>query len=92
MITLTNPIDASISLYEGDYFNLRGTISDASGIKSINIYINESPYKIGLSGREFTIELGSELFNLGENTIKIEAVDMSFNIGTQEVRVQILER
>jgi hypothetical protein len=46
VITLSNPVDNSISLYKGNFFNLRGAVSDRGGIRSTNIYIDDIPVKI----------------------------------------------
>jgi hypothetical protein len=45
-ISLTNPSNWKISLYSWDFFNLRWSVNDVSVIRSINIYIDETPYKI----------------------------------------------
>ncbi len=90
VITITNPIDGTVSLYEGDFFNLRGSIKDRSSIRSINIYIDGRPIKIGLPGRKFTQKISSKNLALWTHTIKIEAVDTDFNIGSVEVILEIL--
>ncbi|MCD5374989.1 transglycosylase domain-containing protein [Candidatus Gracilibacteria bacterium] len=92
IITLSNPIDNSISLYKGDFFNLRGTVSDRGGIRSTNIYIDDLPFKIGLQGREFTQEIGSSELLVGKHMIRIESIDMDFNVGQSEVLLEVLER
>jgi hypothetical protein len=89
-ITLINPSDNSISLYQWDFFNLRGEIKDTSSIRSINIYINGKAYKIGLTWREFTQVISTDNLEPGENIILIEAVDFEFNIGKNEVRVNVI--
>lgn len=91
-ITITNPIDRSISLYQGDFFNLRWEIEDRGGIRSINIYMNGTPMKIWLTGRDFVQEIGWDNLELWTHEIKIEAVDMDFNIGTTTVKLEVLER
>ncbi len=89
-ITVTNPSDNSISLYEGDFFNLRGTVTDISSIRSINIYINGNAHKIGLTWREFTQVISTDNLEPGQNTIRIEAVDFEFNIWETQVTVNVI--
>lgn len=89
-ITVTNPIDGTIALNSWDFFNIRWNVEDRSTIRSINIYIDNNPIKIGLTGREFVWEISSENLSLWEHTIKVEAVDFNFNIGSQEIILNIL--
>ncbi|USN58576.1 MAG: hypothetical protein H6767_00150 [Candidatus Peribacteria bacterium] len=56
-IRITNPIDQSITLYDDIFFNLRGEIDERTPIRSINIYANGTPLKIGLKDRRFTYEV-----------------------------------
>jgi len=90
-ITLTNPADKSISLYKEDFFNLRWSVTDRSSIRTINIYINNAPYKIGIQGREFAEKISAENIDLWKNVLKVEAVDMEFNIWSVEIDLEILE-
>ena len=90
VIRVTNPPDGSIALYAKDFFNLRGNITDRSSIKSINIYINDTPLAIGLLGRDFSQEISGSGLTIGEHSIKIEAVDSSFNKGETTVKLTIL--
>ena len=90
VISITNPIDSTVSLYQGDFFNLRWEVDDRSWIRSINIYINDSPIKIGITGRKFVQEIKSAGLAPWKYTIKVEAVDMDFNIGTTFVNLEIL--
>ncbi|NDK09838.1 penicillin-binding protein [Candidatus Gracilibacteria bacterium] len=91
-ITVSNPSNGKISLYAGDFFNLRGSVSDISVIRSVNIYIDDKPYKIGIQGRDFAQEIDSSEIEIGEHVIKVEAVDMDFNIGSQSIQLDVLER
>lgn len=90
VITLTNPVDDSISVFQGDFFNLRWDIQDAGSIRSINIYIDGEPEKIGLTGRSFSYPIGT--LNLEEwiHAITIEAVDNDLKIGKKEVVLKVL--
>jgi len=90
IITISNPTDGSISLNPGDSFNLRGSVSDISTIRSTNIYLNGSPLKIWLEWREFAWEVSTEWLNPWNHTIKVESIDMSFNKWFTEIDLTIL--
>jgi len=90
VITLTNPSDGKISLYEWNFFNLRWTIEDRWAIKSINIYVDNTPVKIGMSGREFTQEITTENLVVGNYKIIIEAIDSDFNTWVASVDLEVL--
>jgi penicillin-binding protein 1A len=92
VITLTNPIDDSISLYKGDFFNLRWSINDRGWIRSTNIYIDDLPVKIWLQWREFTQEIWSNDLNFGKHSLRIESIDMDFNVWEANITLNILEK
>lgn len=52
--------------------------------------MNDEPLAIGLTGREFSQEISGSGLTIGEHTIKIEAVDSSFNKGETTVKLTIL--
>ncbi len=91
-VNITNPSNGSISLYKWDFFNLRGNINDRSVIRSINIYLDDTPIKIGIQWRSFTQEIDSSEISLGNHTIRVEAVDMDFNIWKQNISLEVLPR
>lgn len=91
-IRITNPIDQSITLYDDIFFNLRGEIDERTPIRSINIYANGTPLKIGLKDRRFTYEVYGKDLKLWENIITVEAVDLNFNKWKEDVRVLVIQR
>jgi hypothetical protein len=60
-IIVTNPEKESIALYQDQYFNLRWYVQDRSKIKTINIYLNGSAYKMWIEAREFQKEINKDL-------------------------------
>lgn len=93
IITITNPERDTISLYEDQYFNLRGTLEDRSKIRVTNIYINWVAYKMGIEWREFAVEINSDNnLEIGIHEIKIEAVDLFFNTSQKIITLEILPR
>jgi len=92
-ITITNPEDDSITLYQDQMFNLRGKVEDISPIKSINIYLDGTPLKIGLQDREFSYPVNENYdLQVGTYTIKIEAVDHRYNKSTKDIKLEIIKR
>lgn len=90
-ISLKNPVDGTIVLESGQFFNLRGTVSDSGEIKSININLDGNPLKVGLKGNEFNESVSAEgMESWSVHTITIEAVDSNFNKSTQSVTLTIL--
>lgn len=90
-ITIENPIDKSIKLYKWQTFNLRWQIDEISNLKSINIYIDWKPLKIWLTDREFVYPITAEWLEVWNHTIKVEAVDNSFNTSNEEINLEIIE-
>lgn len=90
VITITNPADNKITLYEWNFFNLRGIAEDRWAIKSINVYIDDAPVKIGLSGREFVQEITTEGLAVWNYQIKVEAIDSDFNKWYAYIDLEIL--
>lgn len=93
IITVTNPEKDSISLYNGQYFNLRGTVQDRSRIRAINIYVNDQPHKIWIEAREFAVEINKDnSLPIWTHSIKIEAVDLAFNKSEKIISLEIMPR
>lgn len=90
IISFENPSDGKITINSWDSFNLRWFVEDVSTIRSINIYMNWSPLKIGLEWRSFTQQISTVDLPAWENLIKVEAIDMSFNKWSSIVQLTIL--
>ncbi|MCH8518263.1 transglycosylase domain-containing protein [Candidatus Gracilibacteria bacterium] len=91
-IEFTNPANGRITLYPGEFFNLRGNVRDQSRIRSINIYLNDERLRIGLTGNSFVQEVQTTGLEAGIHIIKVEAVDGAFNTGTNTVELEIIPR
>jgi len=91
-IVMTNPSDNSIKLFKWDFFNLKWNVEDTWSIRSINIYIDGQPEKIGLTGRSFNYPIGSLNLDEGIHTIMIEAVDSDLKVWKTEVQLEILPK
>jgi len=89
-LTITNPTDGKITLYQWNFFNLRGKAEDRGAIKSINIYIDDAPVKIWLSGRDFVQEITTDGLEVWNYQIKVEAIDSNFNKGYSYIDLEVL--
>ncbi|MDD3303122.1 MAG: penicillin-binding protein [Candidatus Gracilibacteria bacterium] len=92
-ITIKNPIDKSINLYNnGQEFNLRGEVDDSNGIKTINIYIDGTIIKDGITESSFVYPISGENLSIGSHTIKVEVVDFAGNKGSENISLEILQK
>ncbi len=92
-IIVTNPEKDSIALYQDQYFNLRWYVQDRSKIKTINIYLNGSAYKMWIEAREFATEINKDLsLPVWNHSIKIEAVDLFFNKSEKIISLEIMQK
>ena len=91
-ISITNPSDLSIKLYNDWFFNLRWVIKDRSPIRTINVYIDDIKYKIGIIWPEFIVAISAEWLSNWLHTIRIDAIDYWFNKSSKLVKLEILEK
>lgn len=91
-ISIINPSDSSISIYERDSFNLRATINESSNLRTVNIYLDGTILASWLTAKDIVYPINAN-GNLTPWTynITIEAIDQAFNKGTKNVRVKVLE-
>lgn len=92
-ITITNPEKENISIYNDQFFNLRGNVSDNSKIKVTNIYIDDKAFKMWLEWSEFVQEINSDhLLSVWPHTLKIESVDIYFNKSEKIITFEVMQR
>ncbi len=92
-ITLKNPIDWSIKLYDTDYFNLKATIDDNSKLRTINIKIDWKLIKAWLTDKNLVYPINKEEnLSVWKHIITIEVIDDSFNKSTEKVYLEILKK
>jgi penicillin-binding protein 1A len=90
-INITNPSDGNIKIYQNQSFNLKANIEDSSPLKSINIYLDNTPLKIGEKERTFSYSINSNnSIPPWKHIVKVEAVDNTFNISSKEIELEIL--
>jgi hypothetical protein len=92
IISLINPIDNSIKLYDTDYFNLRANIEDSSKIEVI-VYINWIEYKNLWNMRKLELPINEEKNLIAWiYEIKIEAKDIQWNTSESIINLEIMKK
>jgi len=93
VITLVNPIDWNIKLYQDIYFNLKANITDRSTIRTINIRIDWKTIKSWITDRTLSIPINLwKNISIWNHTIQIEVIDNAFNKSSQDIQLKVLER
>lgn len=93
LITLVNPIDWSIRLYQDIYFNLKANIIDRSIIRTINIRIDWKTIKSWITDRTLSIPINLwKNLSIWNHIIQIEVIDNAFNKSSTEVNLKVMER
>ena len=92
IITIENPIDNSIKLYNTDLFNFKASIEDNSKI-DVKIYLDWIEYKNLWDTRKINLPINENRdLSIWIHTIKIEATDASWNKSNSDTKVEILEK
>lgn len=91
-INISNPSDLSISLYNDWFFNLRWKVEDRSPIRTINVYIDDTKYKIWLTWPEFVVPISAEWLDYGLHTIRVDAIDYWLNKSSKLIKLEILQK
>lgn len=92
-VIFTNPENWKIWIYNDQFFNLRWYITERSNIKTINIYVDDKPYIMWLTWREFVQEINRATpIDVWTHKLKVEAVDFYFNKWIWEVDLEVMAR
>lgn len=91
-ITLINPETEEKTIKSWESFLLKASIYDASPIKSINIYLDGTPLRIGETNRDVNYLINGEgNLTIWEHSIKIEAVDNTFKTSSKTIKLTVTE-
>ncbi len=91
VLIIKNPIDKSIKLYNWQEFNLRWEATDNMWLKSVNIYMDWKSIKVWLTESSFVYPISWTWLEIWDHIIKVEAVDESWNITSDEVKLEVIE-
>jgi len=91
-ITLENPINWNIKIYESDFFNLKANIFDNSKIDVV-VFINDIEYIKLWDTRRLNVSINSEVkLDIWNHTIKIIATDWALNKSIKEIKLEIMKK
>jgi hypothetical protein len=95
VIIMTNPIngDNTLSLYSDQNANIRWTVSNASEVTAINVYLNGKLYKILDGWTSFVFAMNdTKDFDVWTYSIKIEALNSDGKSAIKILEMKILPR
>lgn len=72
---------------ENEILQISGEVIDQSEIRAVNIYLNEKAIKLWIKERNFSYDLDIWKLDVWDYTVKIEAVDNTFNIGSASFKL-----
>lgn len=91
-ITIENPSNNSIKLFEGEFFNLRASIFDTSKVETI-ININWIEYKNLWNNRRITLAINEDWsLWIWNHLISIITVDIFWNKSEKNIDLEIMKR
>lgn len=93
-IILDNPRDGDprISIYEGQYFNLKFHVEDPIELTAVNVYVDGSLHKIlGSNDRSFTVAIGADL-TIGTHAIEVQTTNDLRGKAARSITVEVLQK
>lgn len=75
VITISNPSRSSISVYQGDTFNLRFSTKIGTTKRTISVAIDGIPISTATTGSDFVIPISSNNLSAGNHTATITATN-----------------
>lgn len=92
-ISVTNPADGSIKLYEGQFFNLRFSSSDTQEIVANNVYLDGVLVKILGGGNEFSVPINEEKnIAVGGHVLTVESIDARRAKTKVDISLEVLSK
>lgn len=92
-ITLINPADWSIKLYNTDFFNLKATVLDRNALKSINIKLDWNIIKSWLTDRNIVYSINENKdIEVWSHVITIEVIDSNWNKTNKDINLEVLPK
>jgi hypothetical protein len=77
-IEMSNPRDATMSLYEGTNFNLRFQVTISTDVREISVMIDDKIVQSASTGEVFVYPISSAGLSVGKHTVKVSATDGDF--------------
>ncbi len=93
VISVQNPPDGSVSVYQDQFFNLRFAVADSGEIVANNLYLDGKLWKILGAGNDFTVAVNeAKDFAVGSYLLEIESTDSRRGKSKVEVKLEVLGR
>ena len=91
-ISITNPKNSSIKIYQKDYFNLRFNVSPKEKLSSVNIFINNESYKTLWNWWDYTLPINqNEKLEVWINNLKIQAINSSGEKKEKMLQIEVMK-
>lgn len=92
VISLTNPSRASISVYQGDVFNLRFNVQIATAKRTVSVSIDGVPISTANSGDSFVIPIGTTNIAPGDHTVVVTATNWNAKSDSRSFTLSVLPK
>lgn len=92
IITMENPIDNRMKLYNTDFFNLKATIFDNSNI-NVTLYIDWIEYKKLWDNRKIDLAINKDNnLSIWNHVIIIEVIDSAWNKTFNNINLEVIQK
>lgn len=93
-ITTINPKDrdSRISLYAGDSFNLRFSISVGTDVREVSIFLDNTSIQNATAGDVFVIPVGTSGLTPGIHALRISLIDGNMKTAERRISVNVLPK
>ena len=91
-ISITNPKNSSIKIYQKDYFNLRFNVNPKEKLSSVNIFINNESFKTLWNWWDYTLPINqNEKLEVWINNLKIQAINSSGEKKEKMLQIEVMK-
>lgn len=91
-LTMINPKSSTLSIYDGDNFNLRFQTSVSTETREVSVTIDDKVIQSATSGDIFLFPVSTSWIPTGRHTVKITVTDANFQTVTKSFILNILPR
>lgn len=93
-ITTINPKsgDTRITLYAGDSFNLRFSVTVGTEAREISITLDDTTIQNASAGDVFVVPIGTSWLSTGNHTLKIKLIDGNMKTVEKRITVSVMDR
>lgn len=92
IITISNPSRSSISVYQGDTFNLRFSAKITTTKRTVSVAINGIPVSTATTGSDFVIPITTDNLPAGNHTATITATNANGKSDSRSFTISVLPK